>query len=235
MRMTFDKFSTHKIRPRIQALDRRDLFRTAGSYANFIGPLVTYCTWRDGSWKPAQLCEDRRCIPCILRKAGGSLKATRRSHLCTQSTAYHALEHHHPAIMMLTDLTIRKNHADLRARPETSAAVAGPPPPPAGRFFPAVAQKPSSPFGLLHLKIQSIMQSAPRVELRLTPRTCIPAAQVLVHRQLAPTSSTQHNSRDASFGPGPDLRLVARQRLVTANTGVVSPAALVLDGDHVAF
>lgn len=95
-------------------------------------------------------------------------------------------------------------------------------------------RSPSSFLGILHLKVQIIMQSATRIKRRLTPRTCIPAAQILLHAQFPPTPSTQHDGRNASFAPRPHLRLVARQRLVTADAGIVLPAALVLDGNHVA-
>lgn len=78
------------------------------------------------------------------------------------------------------------------------------------------------------------MRRTPRVERRLTPRAGIPTIQILIHRQFPSTSPAKHRV-DPSLAPRPNLRLMAGQGLVTADAGIVEPAALVLDGDYVAI
>lgn len=77
------------------------------------------------------------------------------------------------------------------------------------------------------------MQRTTRIKFCSTLRTRVAAREILVHGELPPTPPAE----DRLCGPltaRPDLRLMAGERVVAADAGVVPSATLVLDGDHVA-
>lgn len=83
-----------------------------------------------------------------------------------------------------------------------------------------------------HLEVQLIVLGTAGVEARGTAGTFIPRAQVLVYGQFAATAPAEHGFCVA-FVPWPYFRRMTGQGVMTADTGVVLAAALMLDGDDV--
>jgi hypothetical protein len=76
------------------------------------------------------------------------------------------------------------------------------------------------------------MQPAARIEPHPASRTTIPARHVLRDAQLSPTDPAKHR-RLPPLVPRPDLNRMPRQSLVAILAGVIHPATLHLDCDHI--